>query len=399
LGYQRFYQFFDSVRFNVRKKTPAPCSRRTGNQLESINMPPIVTSFPSKVKAISWNLARKLNGYTLKQTFTMLGILNELLYCAAVNAKVISRDAKGKIIWNHKNLSALLNAPTVETPVTYVAEYLKLFWKGVAYYSTNAAMRFREILSQEFQLFTLEKRDWSDPKNRHRQPNPCGGIDVVLALLLAEQCEIRLKEHYKLEETGLDWSQEIGNGNYPMVRDESKSFPKHKAFVLVKLHRMILGSVVGYCRNDDDFEPQGELLPLAARAIENKYLALQAAGTLDQAESKLNELMGDNPDADVQELLAEPMEIVETEAVQSGGLAVVVGHVAKVIPLAAGLIRCCMWVQPAPRLKKEKVLTVPCSVLEQSEAALGWWKERIENSGLWLSEMAPTWVWDAVLPF
>ena len=59
-----------------------------------------------------------------------------------------------------------------------------------------------------------------------------------------------------------------------------------------------------------------------------------------------------------------------------------------------------MWVLPAPRPKKlEKVLDVPCSVLEESEMALDWWKERIEHSGLWLSEMTPNWVWDAVLPF
>lgn len=358
-----------------------------------------LTSFSAKVKAISHDLAKRLDEYTPKEIFTMMGVLNEILYCAARNAEVIVYDATGKRIFNRNNLSALLNAPTVDTPARYIAKYLKRFWAGLAYYSINAAMWFREVLSQEFQLFTLEKRDWDDPKNRHRKPNPCGQLNVLKALLLVEQCEIRLKEHYKLEDIGLDWSQEIGNGNYPMIRNESKSFPEHKGFTMVKLFRMILGAVKTYCRNDDKFEFQGELLPLAAQAIENEYLALQAAGRLEQAEGQLNKLMGENPDADVQELLAEPMEIVETEAVQSGGVAVVVNCVAKVIPLAAGLIRCCMWVLPTPRPKREEVLTVPCEVLEQSEMALEWWQERVENNALWLSQMAPNWVWDAVLPF
>ena len=358
-----------------------------------------LTNFSAKVKAISRDLANQLDKYTLKELFTMMGVLNEILYCAARNTKVIVYDAAGKRIFNRNNLSALLNAPTVDTPARYIAKYLKKFWAGLSYYSINAAMWFREVLSQEFQLFTLEKRDWDDPKNRHRKPNPCGQLNVLKALLLVEQCEIRLKEHYKLEEVGLDWGQEIGNGNYPMIRDESKSFPEHKGFTMVKLHRMILGPVAAYCRNEDEFEPQSELLPLAAQAIENEYLALQAAGKLEQAEGQLNELMGENPDADVQELLAEPMEIVETETVESVGVAVVVGKIAKVIPLAAGLIRCCMWVFPVPRPQREEVLTVPCEVLEQSKMALEWWQERIENSGLWLSEMAPSWVWDTVLPF
>lgn len=359
-----------------------------------------LTSFSAKVKVISHDLAKRLDDYTPKEIFTILGMINEIVYCAGVNTRVIVRDAAGKLIFDRKNLSALLSAPTVNSPATYITKYLKQFWAGLAYHSINAVMRFREVLSQVFQLFTLEKRDWSDPKNRHRQPNPCGGFNALRALLLAEQCEIRLKEHYKLEEVGLDWGQEIGNGNYPMIRDESKSFPEHKGFTMVKLHRMILGSVAAYCRGDDEFEPQGEsLLPLAAQSIENEYLALQAAGKLEQAELQLNELMGENPDADVQELLAEPMEIVETEMVQSGSVTAVVSCVAKVIPLAAGLIRCCMWVSPAPRPKQEKVLDVPCEVLEQSDATLEWWRKRIENSGLWLSEMAPQWVWDAVLPF
>jgi hypothetical protein len=57
-------------------------------------------------------------------------------------------------------------------------------------------------------------------------------------------------------------------------------------------------------------------------------------------------------------------------------------------------------------VKKEKVLTVPVWTIlsegfanEQSERAIVWWEERIENSGLWLSQLALPWVWDAVLPF
>lgn len=363
-------------------------------------MLPILTSLQAKVKAISRKLARLLRRYTHKEVATFMGMLNALLYRAASNAKVIVRNATGKLIFNQNRLSTLLNLHTVNISAVFFADYLKKFWAGLTYYSINAARRFREILSQVFQLFTLEERDWSDPKDRHRKPNPCGGFNVALALLLAEQCETILKEHYKLEEVSLDWSQEIGNGNYPMIRDESKSFPAHKGFVMVKLYRMILGPVSTYCRNDDDFVPQDELLlPLAFQAIENEYLALQAEEMFEQAEAQLDELKGDSPDADEQDLLAEPMEIVETETIESGGVAVVVSHVAKVIPLAAGLIRCCMWVLPAPRPKREKVLTVPCEVLEQSESALDWWRERIDSSGLWLSQMAPQWVWDAFLPF
>jgi hypothetical protein len=117
-------------------------------------------------------------------------------------------------------------------------------------------IRVRNEFCEVFKFHTLEKRDWTNLTDRHRQPNPCSEFDCVHALILAECSEQKLLVDYTLEELRLDWSQQIGNDNYPMVRDELKSLLEHKAYTLVALFNMIFEGIVRWGRPDEP--PSGE---------------------------------------------------------------------------------------------------------------------------------------------
>lgn len=330
----------------------------------------------------------------LRDVATISGLLNSYIYCCGLKTGVILRDSKRNLIFNQNNIEKLLNPIEVSVSMTHLVDYLKEHWTGFTYTSKKLIERYRRQLSEFFKIFTLEERDWSVPANRHRAPNPCGSFDILQALMLARACEIELLTRYRLEEQQLDWSQEIGNGNYPMVRDESTSLPAHKGWVMMKLFGMVFKGITGWRKESEPSTEQP--LSMVVTALRTKHLALQA-------EIRLDELVEADPEREPEEILAtEVMEIVETEVVESEGVAALVEKVAATIPLLWAVRRREMRVSPKVRRSipvAEASVNVPCWALKQSDCALAWWEKRIERSGLWLSQLAPSWVWDAVLPF
>jgi hypothetical protein len=354
----------------------------------------MVTITRHEVNAIAQEFDKLLEGRSTKEIFTIFAVLNRLLYVAGWQAHIISSPQQdGKRVYNKTNIVKIAQPILVITSLKGIRTYLRDYWTSRVYKSPGSIDRVRNELCEVFKLFALEKRYWANPKGRHRRPNPCSEFDCVRALILAERCEQKLLVDYTLEEVRLDWSQEIGNGNYPMVRDETKSLPEHKAYTLVALFNMMFDGIVRWGRPDEPASGKTPL-PEVVEAIKTNSKQLQA-------EHRFEELQDEDPERDPDEIIeTESFEFVETEIARSNGLAFYAARVVAAIPLA-GVVRRSMKVQPKERVKtkKEACLPVPVRMLEESPEAIAWWEERIGKSGLWLSQLAPTWVWDAVLAF
>lgn len=375
----------------------------------------MITTISTKINSIAQDFRNKLEKLPLKDVATILGTLNALAYCGGLNARTISRDKNRKLLFHRSNIDPLLVGRTVICGIKFISDYLKTHWSSYTHTDRREIFRIRALLCEHFQLFTLEDRQhWVEPKNRGPYPNPCGHFDIPGALLLAEQCEEILKQHYVLEEMELDWSEEIGNGNYPMVRDEKVSLPEHKWYTLKKLHDMVFaGTGISYCRKEPKIDPSAVANELMAEWVETRYLALAAGDRFDCALDAL-----ENGETDTAEFF-EPVAIEPAcEAVSVFVDRTGVEHFRKIkvaiaqdveptrISIASSLIQCCMRVPAMKHVKKEKMLAVPTWAIlsegfanEQTERAIAWWEEQIENSELWVSQIAPSWVWDAVLPF
>jgi hypothetical protein len=354
----------------------------------------MVTITRHEVNAIAQEFDKLLEGRSTKEIFTIFAVLNRLLFVAGRQAHIISNPQQdGKRVYNKTNIVKLAQPIVVITSLKGIRTYLRDYWISRVYKAPNSITRVRDELCKVFKLYALEKRNWTKPTDRTRQPNPCSEFDCVRALILAERCEQRLLVDYTLEELRLDWSQEIGNGNYPMVRDEAKSLPDHKAYTLVALFNMMFDGIVRWGRPDEPASGKTPL-PEVVETIKNNVKQLQA-------EHRFEELQDEEPDRDPDEIIeTESFEFTETEIVRSNGLAFYAARVIATIPLT-GMVRRSMKVQPKERVKtkKEACLPVPVKMLEESPEAIAWWGERIDKTGLWLSQLAPTWVWDAVLPF
>ena len=336
---------------------------------------------------------KKLKGRKIQRLFTMFGLLNNALYIAGIQARVISnKKSDGLRTYNAKNVPKLAVPMTIAPRMTGIMTYLSKHWAGHCYDSKKTVEKVRKELSDKFKLYNLDCRDWTDPEGRNQKSNRMSSLDVAAALILAERIELILLEHYSLEEIHLDWSQEIGNGNYPTVRDESKSMPEHKAYTLVALFNLMFDGIARWGRQD---EPSGNNpLPEVVESIHDNFKELQAEKAFD----RLQEEEPDRPPEEI--LVTESFDFVEPEVVVSNGLSILVDRLIARIPLAL-VIRRSMKVQPAPRVKveKEASLTIPTWVLEETDMAIAWWTEKLGKTELWLSEMAPSWALDAVLPF
>lgn len=348
-----------------------------------------------EINALSQEFDAKLDGKCIQEIFTIFGILNRTLYMVGYETHVISEvQSDGLRTYDQKNIVKLVQPQSIAPTMTGIMTYLFKYWQGRCYASKKTVERVRRDLSETFKLYNLEDRRESrkNPKNRTRQSNVMSNFDAVAALILAERCELILLEHYSLEELQLDWSQEIGNGNYPMARDESKSLPEHKAYTLVRLFNMVFTGIARWGRRT---EPTNDR-PLAdvVQIVNTNFKMLQA----ERAFEKLKEEEPDRPEEEI--LATETFDITEPEIVESNGVAILVDRLIARIPLAA-MVRRSMKVQPAPQVKveKEAAVTVPTWAMDKTEQALRWWEERLGKTELWLSEMAPSWVLDAVLPF
>jgi len=378
-----------------------------GNQVKFYNITNMIAKICLKINAIAQNFQNQLEELPVKDVATILGVLNALVYCGGVNTKTIARDRDHKLVFNNKNIDALLSGRTVICPVRFISWYLREYWNPYAHNSRHHVFRIRALLCDHFKIFTLEERNWTHPGDRHRNPNPCGHFDIPGALLLAEQCEEILKRHYELEELELDWNEEIGNGRYPMVRDEEMSLPEHKWYTLKRLHDMTFaGTGVSYCRKEPKPGNPCEPNQLMAEWVETRYLALEAGDRFECAIEAIEN--GETETADffepvtlepVCEALSGFVDRTGIEHFRKIKVAIAQDVEPRRISIASSLIQCCMRTPVERHVKKEKMLSVPVWAIEKTERAIAWWEEQIENSALWLSELAPQWAWDAVLPF
>jgi hypothetical protein len=349
-----------------------------------------------EINALSQEFDAKLNGKSITKIFTIFGILNHALYVAGRQVKVISgkHGSKGLRDYDQKNINDLVQPLAVPVKMEGIMTYLSAHWEGYCHTAKGTVDKVRHDLSETFKLYNLEDRHESRkiPKNRNKQPNVMTNFDAVAALILAERCELILLEHYSLEEMRLDWSKEIGNGNYPTVRDESKSLPEHKAYTLVALFNMVFKGIARWGRRTEPIADRP--LPDVVQIVNTNYKMLQA----EQAFEKLQEEQPDRPPEEI--LATETFDLVEPEIIVSGGLALLVEKIVATIPLAT-MVRRSMKVPPAERVKveKEASVTVPAWAMEKTERAIVWWEEQLGKTELWLSEMAPPWALDAVLPF
>ncbi len=349
-----------------------------------------------EINALSEEFDAKLRGKSITKIFTIFGVLNHILYIAGRQVKIISdkHGSKGLRDYNQDNINDLVQPLAVPVKMEGIMTYLNNHWEGRCHTAKGTVDQVRHDLSDNFKLYNLEDRHelWGEPKNRNKQPNVMTNFDAVAALILAERCELILLEHYSLEELQLDWSQEIGNENYPTVRDESKSLPEHKAYTLVRLFNMVFTGIARWGRRT---EPTNDRpLPDVVQIVNTNFKRLQA----EQAFEKIKEEEPDRPEEEILE--TETFDYTETEIVESNGVFAVVDRLIARIPLAT-MVRRSMKVRPVPRVKveKEASVTVPVWAIEESARAICWWEEQLGKTELWLTEMAPSWVLDAVLPF
>jgi hypothetical protein len=329
-----------------------------------------------KLGCIFSEIEENLCDLSFQEIFTILGILNGVVYSAACNEGVVSRDSNRKLKFDFRTIGNLFRPGiSVSTPVKFLAEYLKQYWSGLAFYSRDAVHRIRKLISQRFKVFTQEDRSlvWSDPKQRHRSPNPCGDFNMLRALLLARACEERLLAYgWELEATQLNM-EKVASGCYEFERIEEKSFPKHKAYLMVAI-----AEACGIWRQKDTPHPD------IAGAIDIEYLRLSAERQFQDTEP------GDRTDEEI--LRTEFLAVTETETIVSGDVAVVVEKIVDAVPLLA-LVRQSMLVPVRDRLPKTDGggVSVPTWARRSGDRARKWWERQVNAHGRWLLEVAPEW--------
>lgn len=198
-----------------------------------------------EIQQFVWDLAPK-------EVATTYAVINELTYCLGRNTGVITRDTEGKLQFDTKNIGRLFRPQqTVHSPVTYISEYLKKWWGEMVYYGRDAVRRVRDSLCR-LGCFTLEDRDWSNPFNRSRNPNPCGNVSALRLLLTAYACEERLlHEGIEVDAQKLvDSPNTAGDVTPVYVRDDARSLPQHKACTLVVLFNAAFKGLMRWHRVD-----------------------------------------------------------------------------------------------------------------------------------------------------
>lgn len=335
----------------------------------------MLTSF--KLDRIFCEIQQNLNDLTLQQVATIQGTLNALVYSAAVNDGLAWRSPDRALHFNFQHLGYFFRTDrTVITPVTFIADYLKKYWAGIAHHSRDAVQRTRRLISDVFKVFTQEDRatDWRDPKNRHRNPNPAGEFNMLRALLLARACEEHLLCYGRqLEATQLNL-ETAGNGCYEWERIEDKSFPQHKGFLLAAIGHA--AKIWTGCTAPH---------PDITTKIDVEYLRVTAEEQLQQIEP------GDRTEEEIldQEFIA----VTESEMIVSDGVAMIEEKVIDMVPLAL-FVRRSMRV-PARRLLpavEDGGVSVPSWARVAGDRARAWWEQRVTTHGRWLLEIAPEWL-------
>ncbi len=319
------------------------------------------------------------------QILTIQGILNGYIYCAALNDDRVWRSPDRKLHFKTSDIAQFFRTDrTVIAPVTWLSDYLREHWKGLAFFSRDTVKDMRLLLSTKFKLFTLEERSkaWKDdPLNRHRQPNPCGEFNMLRALLLARACEEHLLSYgMELEALQLD-IETAGNCNYVFNRIEELSFPKHKAYLLAKI-----GKVCGLWTDSEQPHPDLEAI------IELEGLRMQAEKQFDDTDP------GDGTEEEILE--NEMLAVTEIEVVTAGGISTVVERVVDAIPLGI-LVRRSMSVPfvPRPLIDSEGGVRPPAWTRVPRWQSVRWWQRAMDLVGNWLYDFAPEWAIEHLVPF
>lgn len=336
-----------------------------------------------KLDRIFCEIQQNLNDLTLQQVATIQGTLNALVYSAAVNDGLAWRSPDRALHFNFQHLGYFFRTDrTVISPVTFIADYLKKYWAGIAHHSRDAVQRTRRLISDVFKVFTQEDRatDWRDPKNRHRNPNPAGEFNMLRALLLARACEEHLLCYGRQLETTQLNIETAGNGYYEWERIEDKSFPQHKGFLMAAI-----GHAAGIWKETET--PHPEIIS----KIDVEYLRIAAEEQLQQIE------LGDRTEEQILE--QEVIAVTESETVVGDGVAVIEEKVVDLVPLAL-FVRRSMRV-PARRLLPaidDGGVIVPSWVRVAGDRARAWWERQIFEHR-WLQDVAPDWVLEAAVLF
>lgn len=341
----------------------------------------MITDF--KLNQIFSEIRENLADLTLQEVATIQGTLNALVYSAALNDGLAYRSPDRTLHFDFQHLGYFFRTDrTVRTPITFIADYLKKYWAGLAHYGKDAVQRIRRLISDRFKVFTQEDRtaDWRDPKNRHRNPNPCGDFNMLRALLLARACEERLLCYGRqLEATQLN-IEAIGNGHYEWERIEDKSFPQHKAYTLAAI-----GRAAGVWRESD--KPHPEIVG----AIELEYLRVIA-------EQQFREIEADDR-TEEQILEQEWLAVTEIESVVSDKVAVIEEKIIDAVPLAV-LVRQSMSVSARRLLPRidDGGISVPTWARVAGDRAREWWGRQISEHR-WLQDVAPDRIPNAAVLF
>lgn len=336
----------------------------------------MITEF--KLDRIFCEIRENLTDLSFEQIFTIQGTLNAYVYSAALNDGVVYRAPDGSLRFDFQQLGYFFRTDrAVSSPVTFLADYLKKYWTGLALYSRDAVRKIRRLICEKFKVFTQEDRsvDWQNPLNRHRNPNPCGEFNMLRALLLARACEEHLLCYGReLEATELN-IETAGNGHYQWERVEGKSFPKHKGYTMAAI-----GSATGIWTDSDAPHPD------IVNEIELEYLRVTAEQQFQEIE------FGDRTEEEV--LNQEFVAVTEIQTVSSDGVAVVVEKIVDAVPLAV-LVRRSMLVRSRrllPKNNDDGGVIVPTWARNPGDRAGRWWVQQIIAHGLWLLDIAPEWV-------
>lgn len=200
---------------------------------------------------MSTDISHQVASLSVKEVVTSYGILNEAVWCAAINVGAIENVSDGNYrrTFISANIGAMFAPKTkIITPVTFVSDYLKKFWAGIAYYSRDAVTRIKKLLAQ-FGLFQIEDRsEWAiNPRLRERRANPMVNISLVRMLIFAFHCEQRLIAD--------GWKVSISSEE---SNPEDKILPAHKAYTLLRIFKEAfqggLDRFIGFIGEDRGFQ-------------------------------------------------------------------------------------------------------------------------------------------------
>ena len=121
--------------------------------MKILNTKPMLAQF--QLNCLLSRFRSHLYKFNRKQVGTIFGILNALIYSAALNSEVAYRDAMNRRHFNLKDIDLFFEeSRTVVTPAEWISDYLKEHWAGLTRDSRSSVTKYRKIMCQTFKVFT-----------------------------------------------------------------------------------------------------------------------------------------------------------------------------------------------------------------------------------------------------